>query len=232
MAAFLPALATAAGSFLANKFGGGGSKDKVKKMPTMSRGQTRFFNNFLQQMQGLQGSAYPQAIGQLQGMLDPNSQIYKDVSAPYMRQFNEQTVPALAERFASAGNGLGAQGGALSSSGFGQALGAAGAGLSENLASLRAQMQQNAIQSILGQYNQGAATALGKDTFAYGQRQGTQSPLQAGIGGFFSGLTPGAIQSGSNSLVNMFRGGGSSLAGNPLFNELSAGFKSGAIPFQ
>lgn len=227
MAAFIPAIATAAGSFLASKFGGGGSKDRVKKMPTFTRGQSRFFDSFLRQMQGLQGSAYPQAMGQLQGLLDPNSQIYKDVSAPYMRQFNEQTVPQLAERFAG-----GAQGGALSSSGFGQALSTAGAGLNENLASLRAQLQQNAIQSILGQYNQGAATALGQQPFAYAQRQGTQSPLQAGIGGFFSGLTPGAIQSGSNSLLGMFRGSASSLANNPTFNELSAGFKSGAIPFQ
>jgi hypothetical protein len=198
-------------------------------MPTMSGRQTKFFNSFLQQARGLQGGGYQQALGQLQGMLDPNSQVYQDFAAPQMRQFNEQTIPQLAERFAG-----GAQGGALSSSGFGQALGAAGAGLNTNLAQLRAQLQQQAIQSILGQYNQSAATGLGTQPFAYGQRQGTQSPVQAGLGSFFSNLTPGAMQGGYNSLSNFFGGGGAgnSLANNQTFNELSAGFKSGAIPFQ
>lgn len=237
MAAFLPAAATAVASFIGNKLSSsGGSRDRIKKMPTMSGRQTKFFNSFLQQAQGLQGGGYQQAIGQLQGMLDPNSQIYKDFAAPQMREFNEQTIPGIAERFAGAGGGMGALGGALSSSGFGQALGAAGAGLNTNLAQLRAQLQQQAIQSILGQYNQSAQTAIGAQPFAYGQRQGTQGAAQAGLGSFFSNLTPGAMQGGYNSLSNFFGGGGggagSSLANNQTFNELSAGFKSGAIPFQ
>lgn len=85
-----------------------------------------------------QGSSF------LSQLLSNNPEAYQQFEAPYMRQFREQIVPALAERFA----GLGA--GAQSSSAFQQALGQSGADLSERLAALRGQIQQNAIPQALG----------------------------------------------------------------------------------
>lgn len=72
------------------------------------------------------------------GLLDQSSPAYDNFAAPHLRQFNEQTIPALSERFA----GLGAQ----SSSGFQNALGQAGAGLQENLAALRSGLQMQGAQ--------------------------------------------------------------------------------------
>lgn len=74
---------------------------------------------------------------------------YQDFAAPYMRQFREQIVPEIAERF----TGPNAQ----KSSAFQQALGGAGAGLAENLASLKG----NLINQMLSQQLQGANIGLG-----------------------------------------------------------------------
>lgn len=101
---------------------------------TLNPQQQGLFN---QQSGGL-GSLQPQIMQYLQQLLSGSPESTAAFEAPYMRQFNEQTVPALAERFA----GLGA----TSSSGFQQALGQAGAGLSENLASLREGLRGGAAQ--------------------------------------------------------------------------------------
>jgi len=61
-----------------------------------------------------------------------------------MDQFQNEIMPGIAERFASRG--------ALGSSGFGQSLSTAGAGLSNTLAQLKAGLQQQAGDKIMGQY--------------------------------------------------------------------------------
>lgn len=80
----------------------------------------------------------------LQKLLSGDKETMNQFQAPYLRQFNEQTIPGIAERF----SGLGA--GAQSSSAFQQALGGAGADLSERLASLQGQMQLGALPQALG----------------------------------------------------------------------------------
>ena len=165
----------AAGGILGG-LGGLFSDDSLKKIPTMTKEQKKLLSQQISQlMQGGQlGDAYTSALGQLQQLLDPSPEAMEAFTAPYMRQFEEQTVPGLAEKFA----GAGATGGALSSSGFGQALGAAGAGLQENLANLKANLQQQAISGITGQYQNLLGTSLGAQPFGY------QSPQ----GGFGTGL--------------------------------------------
>lgn len=63
--------------------------------------------------------------------------------APYERKFREETIPGIAERF----SGLGA--GSQSSSAFQQSLGQAGASLSEQLASMGDQRQNNILNQLL-----------------------------------------------------------------------------------
>ncbi len=85
-------------------------------------------------------------FSQLQEMLAPRAAGQEDTSrftAPFMRQFQEETVPGLAERF----SGLGA--GAQSSSAFQQSLGGAAAGLQENLASIGAGREDKALQQLM-----------------------------------------------------------------------------------
>lgn len=102
----------------------------------------------------------------LMQLLQGGSQAEENFAAPYMRQFREQTIPELSTLFGGAGAG--------SSSGFQQALGQAGAGLQENLASLRSGLQMQALPQALG-YAQtpfsNLQSLLGMNTQALVQKQ-------------------------------------------------------------
>lgn len=128
----------------------GGRNPKVNQLQNYAPGQQGIFDEMINSLQG----SYGQGLDVFKQYLDPNSEAYKNFEAPYMRQFNEETIPNLAERFA----GAGANSGALSSSGFGQSLGAAGAGLQEKLARMKSEMQMKAAQGIFDQ-NRGALQA-------------------------------------------------------------------------
>lgn len=168
-------------------FGGGmmgGSKDKISKLSNFNPQQQNFFKQFMSQLQGLggQGGGFGQATGLLQDYLDPNSDVYSNFEQPYLNEFNQQTVPMLAERFAGMGGGLG--GGGTASSGFGQALGAAGANLQTNLAGMKSQMQRQSINDLLGQYMGMAQMGMGAQPFSYMRQQGSPNPLALGLQGF------------------------------------------------
>lgn len=175
-----------------------GSGDKPQKIPTMTGSQKNFLSSILGQLGGMQGpsSSYGLAQQRLQEQLMGGNEAYDAFAAPYMRQFQEQLVPQLAERFAGAG--------ALSSSSFGQALGSAGAGLQEQLASLRANQQQGAIQNAFGQYNTLAGLGLGAQPFGIGIKGGQSGFIPGLIGGGVSGLMGG----GYGTLANLLGFGG------------------------
>jgi hypothetical protein len=117
---------------------------------TFNQGQQNLFNRqaqgYGQGPQSLnQSPLYNSGLQYLMQILGGGEEGFKNFEAPFMRQFNEQTIPGIAERFAGAG--------AQSSSAFQQALGQAGAGLSENLAALRSGLQMQALPTAL-QYAQ------------------------------------------------------------------------------
>jgi len=183
----LGALAGGAGlGALTNKKSRGGiadflfGSDKFKRERAFTPQQNQLFQGMGNTLQNSGG--YNQAFSNLQNLLDPSNEAYDRFTAPYMRQFNEQTLPMLAERFAGFGNNSGA----LSSSGFGQSLGAAGAGLQENLASLKSQLGLQAGQQIFGQYGNFLQQ---KPEYAYQQQnQGFLAPfLGSATGAFFGG---------------------------------------------
>lgn len=85
-------------------------------------------------------------FSQLQGLFQERAGGGEDKSrfeAPFRREFEEKTIPGLAERFA----GMGA--GSQSSSAFQQALGGAGADLSERLAGIGAQREDAALNQLM-----------------------------------------------------------------------------------
>ena len=168
-----------------------GSDDKFNKMSTMSGGQEKFFNQYMKQMQGMM-PGMKQATGMLQQYMDPNSDVYKNFEKPYMQQFEDETVPMLAERFAGMGGGMG---GGLSSSGFGQSLGAAGSQLQTNLAQMKSQMQRQSIMDMLSQFNQMSGLGLGTQSFSYGHQPASQ------------GLVPGAVNAFAQGAGKAFAGG-------------------------
>lgn len=100
-------------------------------------------NKFNKQQQ----SALSQLLGMgLQGLQNP-SQGFQPIADQARTQFNQQTVPSIAERFTSLGDN------ALSSPAFSSELGQAGSGLEGLLASLQAQygqQQQSHFSNLLG----------------------------------------------------------------------------------
>ena len=156
----------------------------------MTKEQQGLLNQMMQMLspQGQIGQGYQQGLGLQQQYMNPSSEAVNQFTQPYMNEFNQQTVPGLAERFA----GMGAMGGGLSSSGFGQSLSSAGGNLQAQLAQLKAGLGQQAAQSLMGQYGQMSGMGLGAQPFGYQQPQQGLVPgfLQswAGSGGGFPGL--------------------------------------------
>jgi hypothetical protein len=114
------------------------------------------------------GSQYLQSMlspqGYLQRMMSQDPQLMEQFEAPYRREFQEQTVPGIAERF----TGLDAQ----RSSAFQQTMGQAGASLMERLASLRGGLGLEAAQMGLG----AAQQALGYSSLPF-ERQSQQANM-------------------------------------------------------
>jgi hypothetical protein len=167
-----------------------GQDDKIKKKSNFNEGQNQFFNQYTQNATQNMGGMND-IMSLLQSMLDPNSDFFKNFEEQQMNQFNEETLPNIAERFA----GAGAQGGALSSSGFGQALSGGAAGLQKNLASGKSGMIMDALQKLISQYNQQTNNVLGASPFMYMNKPGN------------SGLVPSMMTSFAGGLGGAARGG-------------------------
>lgn len=185
--AWAPFAAAAIGPLMNKFFGGGG--DKMKKIDTMTKEQKALLKNMMQMLGGggQLGQGYQGALGLQQQLMDPSSEAVQQFADPYMKQFEQQTVPGLAERFA----GMGAMGGGMSSSGFGQALGAAGGNLQSQLAALKAGLGQQAAGQLMQQYGQMAGMGLSAQPFGYAkpQQSGAQGFMQGWAGAGFPGMT-------------------------------------------
>lgn len=129
----------------------GNRKDKKlesKKVDLLTKQQQGIQNQLLgnfggQYGQGLQGRPSFQAGEDfLTNLLRGGQGAFEQFDVPLQRQFQEETVPKIAERFS--------QFGAQNSSGFQNALLKAGSDLSTNLGALRGQMQLQALPQALG----------------------------------------------------------------------------------
>jgi hypothetical protein len=175
-----------------------GSKDKFKQLPTLDPSQQQALQGILGQLgsMGGQGGAYSGAQNYLSGLLSGDPQAFAQFEAPYRQEFEQKTLPGIAERFA----GLNPMGGALSSSGFGQALGGAGAQLQAQLAGLHGALRQGAAGQALGQFNQLANLGLGTRSF-----ENIYQPGSSGfLGGVGQGLGQGFGEAGGSALMQAF----------------------------
>jgi hypothetical protein len=171
-----------------------GKKEKTQQLPTISPEQQNLLKQLLQminphQMDIGQQPTFQSGQNFLQQLLGGDTSEFED---PLMRQFQEQIIPGLAERFSGAGAG------AQSSSAFQQALGGAGADLSERLASLRGQLKMQALPQALGYAQapgqrglQQAQLGLGTQSFENLLRPRTQGLLGGLLGGAGSGFGSG-----------------------------------------
>lgn len=179
--AWVPFAAMAAGGLM-DKLWGGNKKPQLQKIPTMTPQQQQMLSQLLTGLMGggTGGGPLGNQMGMLQNLMNPSSEAMNQFTQPYMDQFNQQTVPGLAERFA----GAGAMGGGLSSSGFGQSLSAAGGNLQHMLAQLKGQLGLQAGSQLQGLMGMG----MNAQPFAYlHQPQGT---------GIFPSMMQGWAQSG------------------------------------
>lgn len=164
-----------------------GNKDQISQQSTLDKGQQGLLSSLLQMLQGQQGQGgnYQQSQDYLGRMISGSGEDYERFAAPFKTQFEQQTLPGIAERFAGLGGGLG--GGTMGSSGFAQALGGAGTQFQSNLANLYAQIQQQAAGQAMGQFNNLAGMGLGTRAFENIYQPGSTGAL----GGMLSGLGQG-----------------------------------------
>lgn len=179
-----------------------GQKGQMMQTPTMTGGQQDFLSQLLSGLSGgnVGGGAMGAGMGNLTQLLSGSPEAFKAFEAPYMRQFQEQTIPGLAERFSKLGSG--SQG----SSAFGQQMGQQAAGLSEQLASLRGNLQQNSMQQLLG-FGQMGLGAKPFENVYRPQSTGFLGAMAPGIGAALGGGMMGGMGSGLSALLKLFKGG-------------------------
>lgn len=105
---------------------------------------------FQQMLLGKMGGPTNSGMDFLQQILSGDESAFQDFEAPIKRQFEQEVVPGIAERFAGMGSG-----GAMSSSGFNQTMARSGRELSQNLAQLRSGLKMGALQQLQGMMGQG-----------------------------------------------------------------------------
>jgi len=130
--------------------GMGGSEGEFKS--TYNPNQLGFLDNMLNNIKGqnqdiTQDQNYQQGQDWLHSLFN-DPEFFKSFEAPLQRQFQENTVPELANRFAGMGSG-----GSMGSTAFRNQLGREGSNLSTNIAALRGGMQQQGVNQSL-QYGQ------------------------------------------------------------------------------
>ena len=163
---------------------GKGALSTLDKIQQYAQGG--FGNSNIQQNQG-----YQQGQDWLSNLMGNDQGFWDKFEAPMQRQFEENTIPDLANRFASMGSG-----GSTGSTAFRNQLGREGSNLHTNIAAMRGGMQQQGANQAL-QYAQqpisnwqqllGHALTPTENTY-----QGASTGLLGGVlPGLMSGLSQG-----------------------------------------
>jgi hypothetical protein len=158
-----------------------GSDPKMKKMNNFTQEQQRghqdYWNNPIQN-----SPLYGAGQDWIQRILSNDPEAYADFEKPIMNQFEQQIVPAIAERFGGIAGNKG-------NSGLNNSLAQAGKDLSTNIGGIRAGLQQNAVNQGLAYAQQpysNAQAGFGVREFENVQQPGTEgliSPLlKKGLG--------------------------------------------------
>jgi hypothetical protein len=182
-----------------------------KQGSTLSKGQRGGINDILQAIKGMKGGA--QDITQNQGYQQGNEWLsnlfndpdfFRSFEAPLMRQYEEEIIPGLANRFASMGSG-----GSTGSTAFRNQLAREGSNLSTNIAALRGGMQQQGVNQSLQYAQQPFQNLMSMYGQALGQPVNNQyQPPSAGMGALAAPFAQGAAA--------YYGAGGGQGGGNPM----------------
>ena len=172
-----------------------GSPGSIKQAKTLSPEQSQLLSNLLGQLSPEQfqltgNPLYKSGETYLNRLLSNDPEATAAFEAPALRQFQQQIVPGIAERFTN----LGAQ----KSSAFNQALAQSGKDLAVDLQALRSGMQMQALPQAF-QYAtapselglQLGRLGLGTQAFQNLYQQGSQGLLQSLLGGIAGGASAG-----------------------------------------
>ena len=162
-----------------------GSDPKMKQVSKFTKQQDQAFSNFWDNP--IQNSPlYGAGQDWLQSILSNDPQAFQAFEAPIMNRFDQEIVPAIAERF-------GALAGNRGSSGLNNSLASAAKNLSTELGGLRANLQQGAANQAL-QYAQqpynNMLSGFGVNSFENVQTPGTTgfaAPALTGLATAFGG---------------------------------------------
>jgi hypothetical protein len=145
-----PATMAALAPLIISLFNPGGSNGE--RSSTYNSGQKGGINDIMSAIKGMNGfqgtdinqnPMYQQGNEWLMSMFnDPD--FFNSFEAPLQRQFQEETIPGLANRFASMGTG-----GSTGSTAFRNQLGREGSNLHTNIAALRGGMQQQGVNQLM-----------------------------------------------------------------------------------
>jgi hypothetical protein len=144
--------------------------------------QQQLFNQLLGGLGG-QGGGGNQALQYLQQYLNPNQQEgFQQFAQPYQQQFERNILPRILQPW-----GAGAEGGALSSSGFAQALGGASSDFMNQLEQQYSQRGMQSSQTLLSLLQ----NLLGQQTFGFQQNQASPGLFGSAINAFAGGVGKG-----------------------------------------
>ena len=188
---------------------GGLTGSNAKQGSTYTKGQRNTIDDVLESIRGMRGGAqditqnqnYQTGQDWLQSMFN-DPQFFDKFEAPLQRQFQEQTVPELANRFAGMGSG-----GSTGSTGFRNQLAREGSNLSTNLGALRGGMQQQAIPQLAQYAQQPFSNLMNLYQQALQPTMNQYTPASSGFGGnigasMFSGLAQGYGQQFGQGMAN------------------------------
>lgn len=168
-----------------------GEGNKGRQSSTYSKGAQSMLEGVLDQIKGMKGQAditqnqnYQTGQDWLQSMYN-DPEFFNKFEAPMQRQFQEQTIPDLANRFASQGSG-----GSLGSTGFRNQLAREGSNLQTNIAALRGGMQQQGIPQLMGYAQQPAQNLMSLMGIGATPTMNQYQPPSAGL---FGGMLPGMV---------------------------------------
>lgn len=211
------------------------TSNKGERGSTYSKAGQKTIDDILKDLKGMKGTGqditrqpgYQTGQDWLMSMFN-DPEFFKSFEAPLMRQFNEEIVPGLANRFAAQGSG-----GALGSTAFRNQLAREGSNLSTNIAALRGGMQQQAIPQLLQYAQQPVSNYQNLLNSILRPTENTYQPPSSGpFGGLTSALSSGAIQ----AYVNQYANPGaapSTQAGYqaqyPMTNQYATQFQTGEL---
>lgn len=174
---------------------GGLTGNNAKTGSTYSKNQRRNIDEIIQDVKGLKSGAQDitQNPNYMQGQ-DWLSSLFNDegffnkFEAPAFRQFNEEIIPGIANRFASMGSG-----GSLGSTAFRNQANRAGVDLATNLAAMRGGMQQQGVNQGMQYAQQPFQNYMNLQNLALTPTRNTyQGPSQGMFGALAAPFAQGA----------------------------------------